>query len=77
MPLDHAGVTAPPSKYEEVVAWYIKALAPLGYTKKMDFPGAAVGLGDPHPDFWIGSKEGAAEKTMLHFAFRSKGEITS
>jgi hypothetical protein len=39
----------------------------------MDFPGAAVGLGDPNPDFWIGGKEGASANTQLHFAFRAKG----
>jgi hypothetical protein len=73
MPLDHASVTAPKEKYEEVVAWYLKALEPLGYKKVMDFPGAAVGLGDPNPDFWIGGKEGASANTQLHFAFRAKG----
>ena len=75
MPIDHASVTSPPDQYEAVVSWYLKALEPLGYSKKMDFPGAAVGLGDPHPDFWIGSKEGSSAKTQLHFAFRAKGPL--
>jgi hypothetical protein len=73
MPLDHASVTTSPSRYDEVVAWYVAALAPLGYTKQLDYPGVACGLGDPKPDFWIGAKEGTAEVTQLHFAFTAKG----
>lgn len=78
MPLDHISITVPPAKYDEVVAWYLAALAPLGYTKQMDFPGTACGLG---PDakslpFWIGQKEGVATPGSTHIAFSAKEHAT-
>jgi len=69
--LDHTGIAVPEGKFEEVVAFYIKALEPLGYKKVHEFPGQAVGLGAPEPDFWIASK-GEGKNAATHTAFRAK-----
>ncbi|KAF2684241.1 glyoxalase family protein [Lentithecium fluviatile CBS 122367] len=77
MTLDHVSFNVHPSKYEDVVAWYLAALAPLGYTKQMDIPGIACGLGDsPHTaKFWIGTNENASGSGM-HIAFKAKDHTT-
>lgn len=77
MPLDHIGLTVPPSKYDEVVSWYLAALAPLGYTKRMDF-GVACGLGDSPTSlpFWIAQKESVTSGDSLHVAFSAKDHAT-
>jgi catechol 2,3-dioxygenase-like lactoylglutathione lyase family enzyme len=50
--------------------FYAAALAPLGYTVIMEFPGVA-GLGaEGKPDFWLGAKNEAAQ--AVHIAFASK-----
>ncbi|KAI4649470.1 hypothetical protein J4E93_003790 [Alternaria ventricosa] len=69
--LDHIGLTVPASRFEEVTAWYLAALAPLGYSKQMDFGGQGVGLGPDRLNtvFWIFGK-GDAEAAATHFAFR-------
>jgi hypothetical protein len=73
MPLDHFSFAIPPSQFDSIVAWYEAALAPIGYSKQIVFPGRAVGFGPDkvHADFWLGSKEGASA-TGLHFAFKVK-----
>lgn len=79
MPLDHLAIQAPPSKYDSIVEFYLKALAPLGYSKQMEFPKRAVGLGPSKEtaDFWIGSKGGEdVEDVGLHFAFTAKDNDT-
>jgi catechol 2,3-dioxygenase-like lactoylglutathione lyase family enzyme len=67
--IDHIGISV--SDFERSVAFYTKALAPLGYALIMKFDGQAAGFGvDGKPDFWIapgGTKEHA------HVAFRAKG----
>lgn len=51
--LDHISLTV--SQYARSVAFYEKALAPLGAAKMMEF-GEACGFGaDGKPDFWIGT----------------------
>ncbi|HEY4242029.1 MAG TPA: VOC family protein [Kofleriaceae bacterium] len=66
--IDHIGI--PVTDMAKSVAFYELALAPLGYTKLMDF-GDAVGFGtDGKPDFWLG-KQPAMYRT--HVAFRTKG----
>ena len=48
-------------------AFYAQALAPLGYSVKMEFEGAAgFGTGQGIPDFWIGSR---SERGATHVAF--------
>lgn len=73
MPLDHLAFAVQPSQFDSIVAWYEAALAPLGYSKQMEFPGRATGLGTDkaHVDFWLASKDGATTKD-LHFAFNVK-----
>lgn len=74
--LDHIAFSVNSAKYEEVVAWYVAALAPLGYAKQRDF-GVACGLG-PSPNeakFWIGSKD-TDSATGLHLAFRANDHET-
>jgi hypothetical protein len=72
MPIDHISVSVPASKYDEMAAFYLQALAPLRYVEMMRFPGV-VGLGaDGVPDFWIMVRETAAGGDT-HFAFSSKG----
>jgi catechol 2,3-dioxygenase-like lactoylglutathione lyase family enzyme len=66
--IDHIGI--PVSDLERSVAFYTKALAPLGYTLIMKFPFAA-GFGIAgKPDFWIGPGE---VKQTIHVAFRASG----
>lgn len=61
--IDHIGF--PVSDYEWAKAFYVQALAPLGYSLIMevtqeqagDFPAAGFGI-DGKPDFWIGGEGG-------------------
>jgi catechol 2,3-dioxygenase-like lactoylglutathione lyase family enzyme len=66
--IDHIGVQV--TDLEHSVAFYTKALAPLGYTLIMRFPQFA-GFGvDGKPDFWITQ---ARPTDKLHIAFRAAG----
>jgi len=54
---------------ERAKAFYLKALAPLGYQKNMDF-GEAVAFNDgKNTDFWIAKQDTV---TPLHLAFEAK-----
>lgn len=54
---------------EKSKAFYLAALAPLGYTAVMEFPGV-VGFGEGgKADFWIGSGEVGP---ITHIAFRAQ-----
>ena len=59
--LDHIGITVPTSRFEEVTAWYLTALAPLGYSKHKEFHNRSVGLGPDRSNivFFITAKEDA------------------
>jgi catechol 2,3-dioxygenase-like lactoylglutathione lyase family enzyme len=76
--LDHIGF--PVSDYERAKAFYLKALAPLGYSLIMEVPqqendAPAAGFGaDGKPDFWIGG-EGGLDKP-LHVAILAKDRAT-
>ncbi len=61
--LDHVGLVV--SDFGRAKSFFESALAPLGYTKLMEFSGAA-GFGAGKPDFWI--SQGAAPKPV-HVAF--------
>jgi catechol 2,3-dioxygenase-like lactoylglutathione lyase family enzyme len=67
--IDHIGIVV--SDLERSVAFYTKALAPLGYTlfKKYDGHAAGFGVGGK-PDFWIG--QGTVQQPA-HVAFRASG----
>jgi catechol 2,3-dioxygenase-like lactoylglutathione lyase family enzyme len=70
--IDHVGF--PVADYERSKAFYLKALAPLGYSLIMEVPGEhteskspAAGFGaDGKPDFWIGGEGGL--KGVMHIA---------
>ena len=63
--IDH--VTANVDDFEQAKTFYSAALAPLGYSLRMEFDTAAgFGTGDDTPDFWIGTREG---RGATHVAF--------
>ena len=63
--IDH--VTANVGDFEQAKGFYEQVLAPLGYSKQMEFEAAAgFGAGEGTPDFWIGS---SAERGATHVAF--------
>lgn len=73
--IDHLGITV--SDYERSKAFYLAALAPLGYGLVMEVTevGPHAGFGEPgKPDFWIA----AGERTtpQVHVAFRAKDRAT-
>lgn len=51
MMLHHVSVGA--RDVAKAVAFYDKALKPLGYKRVMEFLPYAVGYGEQHPEFWI------------------------
>lgn len=71
--LDHVGFSVHPSKFDAIIAYYTAALAPLGASKQMEFPGVVIGFGtDKHNiQFWIAAKEDAKE-AKIHIAFGAK-----
>ena len=72
MPIDHMTIKVPKDKFDDVVEFYAKVLARLGYTKGPSFPGVASMLVDGYPDFWIMGKEGTGQSDT-HYSFRCKG----
>jgi len=75
--IDHIGF--PVSDYGRAKAFYLQALAPLGYSifreRPLDGSGGRAGFwADGRPDFWIAS--GTALKGMLHVAFAAKDRAT-
>jgi len=71
--IDHIGIAV--TDLDKSVAFYTKALAPLGYEllRKFDIPsgGKVAGFGVAgKPDFWIATGE---VKQHLHVAFRASG----
>lgn len=77
--IDHTGVTV--SDFEASKAFYVTALAAIGYGKLMEF-GAEItgsvpvaGFGEPpKPDFWISA--GAPNRPAVHVAFRVADRAT-
>ncbi|KAL2263936.1 hypothetical protein VTK26DRAFT_4123 [Humicola hyalothermophila] len=60
MPIAHTGIRSPAAQHPALVAWYEAALAPLGYSRGMEFlDGLVVGLksADGAMDWWITSAE--------------------
>jgi catechol 2,3-dioxygenase-like lactoylglutathione lyase family enzyme len=67
--IDHIGIAV--GDLDRALAFYTKALAPLGYEVVMKwekFVGFGIG---GKPDFWIDGR--TAPKDVLHVAFRAKG----
>lgn len=75
MTIAHTGIIVPQAIHAEVVAWYLKALAPLSYKKLVDF-GVTVGLGDKEsdPDWWV--TVGGSEVVKSHHAFAAPGKFS-
>lgn len=72
--IDHTGILV--SDFAKSKAFYLQALAPIGYTLLLELPAAVTGHTDvagfgeaPKPDFWI--SRGAANKPPIHMAFRA------
>lgn len=66
--IDHIGIAV--SDLDKSIAFYTKALAPLGYTLIMKWEQhAGFGIAGK-PDFWIGKGE---VKHGIHVAFRATG----
>ncbi len=71
--IDHTGINV--SNFAVSRAFYIKALAPIGYQMLMELSASVTGgyegagFGEPsNPDFWIGS--GTPNQPPIHIAFR-------
>lgn len=71
--IDHTGVAV--SDFERSKAFYLAALAPIGYAMLMEFPASVTGTTDVagfgvplKPDFWI--SRGNPNKPPIHVAFR-------
>lgn len=72
--LDHVGISIPKNQFNDIVAWYLAALAPLGYAKHIDIPEAGVGLGPSETEIhlWIGYRSTPVpEGEGAHVAFRA------
>lgn len=72
--IDHTGLNV--SDFKTSKAFYLAALAPIGYRLLMDLPKEitktvnVAGMGEPpKPDFWIA--EGPPNKPEIHIAFRA------
>jgi len=72
--IDHTGLNV--SDYAKSRAFYLAALAPLGYQVVMELPSSIVPLGGmglgvpPKPDFWVAG--GKPNLPPLHVAFRAQ-----
>ncbi|MFT3816364.1 MAG: VOC family protein [Rubrivivax sp.] len=71
--IDHTGVVV--SDYAKSKAFYLAALAPIGYSLIAEIPASVTGHTDvagfgepPKPDFWI--SRGSANRPPVHVAFR-------
>jgi len=71
--IDHTGLMV--SDYAKSLRFYTDALAPIGYSKLLEFPAAVTGRVDvagfgepPKPDFWI--IQGKPNDPPIHVAFR-------
>ena len=77
--LDHAGF--PVSDYARSKAFYLQALAPLGYVLVMevqqdenDSPAAGFGVGGK-PDFWIGGEGGLQRPIHIAIAAQNRAAV--
>jgi len=77
--LDHAGF--PVSDYARSKAFYLQALAPLGYVLVMevqqdenDGPAAGFGVGGK-PDFWIGGEGGLQRPIHIAIAAQNRAAV--
>ncbi len=76
--IDHTGIRT--LELDRSVAFYTKALAPLGYVVSKRIPHAAgFGVpgpdGDPGGDFWIGEAEPHTPRNHIAFAASSRAQV--
>jgi catechol 2,3-dioxygenase-like lactoylglutathione lyase family enzyme len=70
-----AHTSLPVGDYKKAKDFYIKALAPLGYTRTMEY-GEAAGFNDgKNTDFWIGTNEKGVIPLHVAFAAKNKKEV--
>ena len=70
--IDHVSVAV--RDIAKAEAFYAALLAPLGMTKMREWPGAAVGFGKKHPEFWINRRADMAAVTPdsgVHICLRA------
>ncbi|EON61938.1 hypothetical protein W97_01156 [Coniosporium apollinis CBS 100218] len=75
MAIDHVGIEVPRVKFDELVAFYLKVLAPLNYVEVMRPVETAIGMGENGiPDFWVSANDKATESSAMtvHVAFTTK-----
>jgi catechol 2,3-dioxygenase-like lactoylglutathione lyase family enzyme len=73
--IDHLGLSV--ADYERSKAFYLEALAPLGYALFREIPEAGPHAGfaaDRNPDFWITA--GKATTPQVHIAFVARDRAT-
>ncbi|PKS08720.1 hypothetical protein jhhlp_004773 [Lomentospora prolificans] len=77
MPIDHTGIRVAHADYAKVVAWYEKALKPLGYAKAIDL-GVAVGFAAEghNADWWVSSRDEGANAYHHAFTANSRGVVS-
>jgi catechol 2,3-dioxygenase-like lactoylglutathione lyase family enzyme len=66
--LDHVGIQC--TDLAASATFYDTVLAPLGFTRLMDFQ-VALGYGADKPDFWIGAHQTGEGFRESHIAFRA------
>ena len=77
--IDHLGI--PVSDYARSKAFYVSALAPLGYTLIMEVQqnehdAKACGLGaDGKPDFWIGGEGGLNHPVHIALVAKDRASV--
>jgi catechol 2,3-dioxygenase-like lactoylglutathione lyase family enzyme len=77
--IDHMGI--PVSDYARAKAFYLQALAPLGYAlvmevKQSEHDSPAAGLGaDGKPDFWLGGEGGLDHAVHVAFSAPDRGAV--
>jgi catechol 2,3-dioxygenase-like lactoylglutathione lyase family enzyme len=70
--IDHFGINC--ADLGAAKTFYDTVLAPLGYSRQMDFD-VAVGYGaDGNPEFWISAFEGMGPNREMHLAFSAADE---
>jgi len=76
--IDHTGVAV--SDFARSKAFYVSALAPIGYGILLELPAAVTGRTDvagfgvpPKPDFWIAG--GSPNAPPVHIAFRVANRV--
>ncbi len=67
-------ISLPVKNFKEAKAFYVSALAPLGYKMNMEFEGAAGFMEGGHTSFWIVEKP-HAEKLHIAFLAKSKDQV--